>query len=101
MKASTWREPGSLEPRIGPSDDTSSIDVHHAVAGCGRTPQTVRPQAYGLSNAAPVVSYRKLQPSQRTANTPVVGLVEGTHGGLDLAIPRRDEASAPVRGATT
>ena len=70
METFTWREPGSLELRIGPSDDTSSIDVPHAVAGCGRTQQTVRLRACGLSNAARVVSYQELRPSQRTANTP-------------------------------
>ena len=44
MKISIWREPGSLELRVGLSGDTSSIDVTHAVAGCGRTRQTVRPR---------------------------------------------------------
>src|ERR1700751_6455203 len=73
MKISTWREPGALELRVSPSDDTSSIDVTRAVAGCGRTQQTVRLRACGLSSA-PVVGFRKLRPGHRTANTPVVGV---------------------------
>src|ERR1700745_4165523 len=93
MRISTWREPGSLELRVSPSDDTSSIDVTRAVAGCGRTQQTVRLRGCGLSSAL-AVSSRELQPSQRTVNTPVVALTgrgQAWRAGSDAIAPRRTE----------